>query len=303
MREVEVGTKRSTEYEEGEEQVTKVTKSDDDDMEVRLLLLERSCGGIIGKGGENITRLRTTYNVNVQMPSARTVDRPFSVWGTMENCLGVIKEVLAHANQVPYSTKQQCSIEANLLVQTGMIGSILGKGGERIKEIREATNAKIKIYEECLPGSNERVIAIGGDNDQQILIVMTTILNIIKEVPSKSRPRYYDPANPANQPSEMMSSSGGFAMQNMENSWQNGPPPLFLTLQTVTTITAPNEVCGAIIGKGGSRIREVRHNSGADIKFSESNKDSTEDRTITISGTQQQVQMAEQLITQYMQNL
>jgi len=300
MREVEVGTKRSTDYEEDSEQVTKVAKSDDD-IEVRLLLLERSCGGIIGKGGENITRLRTTYNVNVQMPSARTVDRPFSVRGTMENCLGVIKEVLAHSTQVPYSTNQQCNMEANLLVQTSMIGSILGKGGERIKEIREATSAKIKIYEECLPSSNERVIAIGGEDDQQILIVMTTILNIIKEVPSKSRPRYYDPANPTN--NEMMGGGAGLAMQNMENSWQSGPPSLFLTLQTVTTITAPNEVCGAIIGKGGSRIREVRHNSGADIKFSESERDSVEDRTITITGTQQQVQMAEQLISQYMQNL
>jgi len=298
MPEVEVGAKRGADNEEYDEQVSKVAKSDD--MEVRLLLLERSCGAIIGKGGENITRLRNTYNVNVQMPGTRTVDRAFTVKGTMENCLGVIKEILVHANQVPYSTNQQCSIEINLLVQTTTIGSILGKGGERIKEIREATDAKIKVYEECLGGSNERVIAIGGDDDQQILIALTTILNILKDIPSKSRPRYYDPSNKSN---DVMGNMGAMGMPN-QDPWQNSGnnSSAFLQLPTVTTINAPNDLCGAIIGKGGSRIREVRNNSHATIQFSESEKESTEDRVITITGTQQQVQMAEQLISQYMRN-
>jgi len=292
MPEVEVGTKRSADYEEFDDQV-KVSKSDE--MEVRLLLLERNCGAIIGKGGENVSRLRTAYNVNVQMPSSRTVDRAFSVKGTMEDCLGVIKELLAHSTQAPFSTNQQCSMEINLLVQTGTIGSVLGKGGERIKEIREATNAKIKVYEECLPNSNERVIAIGGDNDQQILIALTTILNILKDLPLRGRPRYYDPANKA---TEIMESLG---MPSIPNNWGNDTNP-FLQLQTVTSITAPNDLCGAIIGKGGSRIRDVRQQSGASVNFSESEKDSKEDRTITITGTQQQVQLAEQFITQYMRN-
>jgi len=266
-------------------------QSDNNEIEVRLLLLERSSGGIIGKGGENISRLRTQYNVYVQMPSTRTVDRAFTVKGSMQSCLNVVRELLMFATQGPYSTNQSCAVELNLLVQTSMIGSILGKGGERIREIREATNAKVKVYEECLPCSNERVIAIGGEENEQVLIALTTILNIIKEIPARSRARYYDPAN----------KSSDFSSYGLcSNPWSksdSGSP--FLQLQSVLNITAPNDVCGAIIGKGGSRIREIRHASGATINFSEAEEaGESSDRVITISGSQQQVQIAQQLITQ-----
>merc|ERR1719357_2466605 len=82
---------------------------------------------------------------------------------------------------------------------------------------------------------------------------------------------------------------------------QDNPTNTWLQLQTTTSIIAPHELCGAIIGKGGSRISEIRNGSGAQITFSEKEqKDSKDDRVITITGTQQQVQMAEQMITRFM---
>jgi len=342
--EVEVGTKRGMECDEYDEQVSKVAKSDG--IEVRLLLLGRNCGGIIGKGGANITRLRTNYGVHVRMPSTQTPDRPFTVNGSFENCLAVVKEVLTHSTQVPYSTHQQCSMELNLLVQTNTVGSILGKGGARITEMRESTNAKFKIYEECLPNSNERVIAIGGDSEEQLIMALTKILHRLQEEPNRSKTRYYDPSLKSSGMPPVIKSNehkGGPTkhpvMPHVQNTWGNnnhslmgggymgntpfasggGIQPLmagghanadkmpnaslnFMQLQTVTSITTPNEMCGAIIGKGGSRIREVRDISGAKITFSESAKESKEDRVVTIAGTQQQVQMAEHLIAQYMCN-
>jgi len=291
MPEVEVGAKRS--MDEDDRSSTKHAKSDgeEEDVEIRLLLLERSCGGIIGKGGENISRLRNHYNVHVQMPSTRSVDRAFTVRGNMENCISVVKELMIHSTQGPYSTNQQCAVELNLLVQTSMIGSILGKGGERIKEIREATNAKVKVYEECLPCSNERVIAIGGEENKQVLVALSTILNIIKDIPQRSRARYYDPSNKGGDGS-------GFGGRDSYHSDRDRDSSPFTQLHTVMNITAPNDICGAIIGKGGSRVREVRHTSGATITFSESEKDGDGDRVITISGPQGQVQVAQQLITQ-----
>jgi len=290
----------------------KHARSDNDeeeDIEVRLLLLERSCGGIIGKGGENISRLRNHYNVYLQMPSTRTVDRTFTVKGSMDSCIGVVKDIMVYSTQGPYSTNQQCEVELNLLVQTSMIGSILGKGGERIKEIREATNAKVKIYEECLPCSNERVIAIGGDENKQVLVALSTILNIIKDIPQRSRARYYEPGQKDGgsydrgdrgrgdwHRSDSRSSRRSSDRDRDRDRDRDHSSSLFTQLHTVMEITAPNDICGAIIGKGGSRVREVRQASGATVSFSEGDKDS--DRVITISGTQGQVQTAQQLITQ-----
>lgn len=49
---------------------------------------------------------------------------------------------------------------------------------------------------------------------------------------------------------------------------------------------------GAIMGRGGTRINQVRKESGADIKIS-SQDPGVEDRIITISGTPEQIQSAQ----------
>lgn len=52
---------------------------------------------------------------------------------------------------------------------------------------------------------------------------------------------------------------------------------------------------GAIIGKGGSRIQQVRHESGADITIADPLPGSN-DRIITITGTADQIQSAQYLL-------
>lgn len=46
-----------------------------------------------------------------------------------------------------------------------LAGAIIGKGGQRIKQIRMDSGAGITI-EEALPGSNDRIINITGSSDQ-----------------------------------------------------------------------------------------------------------------------------------------
>merc|ERR1719447_1374339 len=62
-----------------------------------------------------------------------------------------------------------------------------------------------------------------------------------------------------------------------------------------TQVTVPNDMAGAIIGKGGERIRQIRQKSQADIKFSDSEPGKT-DRLITISGSHDQIQYAQYLM-------
>lgn len=50
-------------------------------------------------------------------------------------------------------------------------------------------------------------------------------------------------------------------------------------------------MAGAIIGKGGNRIRTVRRDSGAEIAIENASGQARE-RVITIKGTQPQVRMA-----------
>ena len=60
-------------------------------------------------------------------------------------------------------------------------------------------------------------------------------------------------------------------------------------------VTIPKDLAGAIIGKGGSRIQEIRRQSQAQIVIDEPLMGSN-DRIITITGTPEQIQNAQYLL-------
>lgn len=62
-----------------------------------------------------------------------------------------------------------------------------------------------------------------------------------------------------------------------------------------TSLCCDCQLAGSIIGKGGQRIKQIRHESGASIKIDEPLQGS-EDRIITITGTQDQIQNAQYLL-------
>lgn len=83
----------------------------------------------------------------------------------------------------------------------------------------------------------------------------------------------------------------------MRSSNQNRTqqPP---TNQQQQEMTVPNDLIGCIIGKGGTKIAEIRQISGAMIRISncEEREGGNTDRTITISGNPDSVALAQYLI-------
>lgn len=94
----------------------------------------------------------------------------------------------------------------------------------------------------------------------------------------------------------------------------NGLPATRATLQSQREITIANDLIGCIIGRGGQKISEIRYShssphplsfhqrisfsrqaSGANIKIADLDEGS-QDRHVTISGTPEQIQLAEFLI-------
>lgn len=63
-------------------------------------------------------------------------------------------------------------------------------------------------------------------------------------------------------------------------------------------MTVPNDLIGCIIGKGGTKIAEIRQISGAMIRISncEEREGGNTDRTITICGNPDAVALAQYLI-------
>lgn len=65
---------------------------------------------------------------------------------------------------------------------------------------------------------------------------------------------------------------------------------------TTTSISVPNSLAGAIIGKAGIRIKRVRQESGATITIDNPTGHNGKERLITIKGTAKQVRYAYTLL-------
>uniref|UniRef100_A0A0K8WKH9 K Homology domain-containing protein n=2 Tax=Bactrocera latifrons TaxID=174628 RepID=A0A0K8WKH9_BACLA len=94
--------------------------------------------------------------------------------------------------------------------------------------------------------------------------------------------------------------AGGFGPgpnNNGPNGGNSGNLPNGHDPKNSTQVTIPKDLAGAIIGKGGGRIRRIRNESGAYITIDEPLPGST-DRIITISGNPKQIQMAQYLLQQ-----
>lgn len=323
MTELEVGSKRTMEYEGSESQedvsASKIAKSVDL-PELKLLLLSNTCGGIIGKKGETITRLRNNYQVSIKIESSQTPDRTMKLTGTLENCIGVIKEVLVLSPSAPYPTDQPCAMTIDLLITKDGIDSLAGQSAN---DLITSSGAQMKIHTDSLPlRPDEHVVAVGGDTEEQVLAAVIDVYCLIMNIPGRSE-EVKEFLRKGGHTAMMMKSNAmsapasksGIAQPLMDVRWdvpvtvgggggggaaELGVPPSFLQLQTVTNITAPSLIVGAIIGKGGVRIREIRNTSGCKINFSDTEeKDASVERIITLTGTQQQVQMAERMMAQH----
>lgn len=73
------------------------------------------------------------------------------------------------------------STTIKLIVPASQCGSLIGKGGVKIREIREASGAMVNVASDLLPNSTERTVSISGSADaiteaiHQICIVMLEV--------------------------------------------------------------------------------------------------------------------------------
>ena len=81
------------------------------------------------------------------------------------------------------------------IIPNSRMGTVIGKGGSKIKEIQEASGARLNASEAMLPGSTERVLSVSGVADA-IHIAVYYIGNILLEyqdrpsAPGSSRDTY-----------------------------------------------------------------------------------------------------------------
>uniref|UniRef100_A0A8B9SGG3 K Homology domain-containing protein n=1 Tax=Anas platyrhynchos TaxID=8839 RepID=A0A8B9SGG3_ANAPL len=89
-------------------------------------------------------------------------------------------------------------VTLRLVVPASQCGSLIGKGGSKIKEIRESTGAQVQVAGDMLPNSTERAVTISGTPDA-IIQCVKQICVVMLESPPKGATIPYRP-KPASAP-------------------------------------------------------------------------------------------------------
>ena len=108
-----------------------------DKFEVRLLVPSKCAGSIIGKGGQNIQKLRTEFNANIRVPDCPGPERvmtvqaddPAVVANVLEHTIPVLSEDVGGRGGKNQGQEGDGSmLEARLLIHQSIVGGIIGHG-------------------------------------------------------------------------------------------------------------------------------------------------------------------------------
>lgn len=174
-------------------------------LDLRFLLASRDAGAIIGRQGKNIQMLRSKYKTIIQVPDQDGPERILTIAGELEPCLECLTDALA--TMAENQKLRQDANELRTLVHTSQAGAIIGKGGERVKELRARHELEVKVFPDTCPNSTDRVILCRGEQ-RAILNCLRDIFTQIEKLPPRGPVHLYDPACYAE---HQIQSYGGFA--------------------------------------------------------------------------------------------
>ncbi|XP_034121096.1 poly(rC)-binding protein 3 isoform X3 [Drosophila guanche] len=377
-------------------------------LTIRLIMQGKEVGSIIGKKGEIVNRFREESGAKINISDGSCPERIVTVSGTTNaifSAFTLITKKFEEFNDAGKIGKTQIPIR--LIVPASQCGSLIGKSGSKIKEIRQTTGCSIQVASEMLPNSTERAVTLSGSAEQitqciyQICLVMLESPPRGATIPYRPKPQVTGPVILAN--GQAFTIQGNYAVPTQETcpvfplalatgglhagisgladpllkgahlqgavpahhhhlqqmpdqvaknplaslaalglagmnpastgginhtgelsassirgqaDFQSnlGSAPAALAalagsqLRTANAanraqqqqheMTVSNDLIGCIIGKGGTKIAEIRQISGAMIRISncEEREGGNTDRTITISGNPDSVALAQYLI-------
>ncbi|KLO86162.1 hnRNP protein E2 [Fusarium fujikuroi] len=253
-------------------------------IHIRAVISSPEAATVIGKGGENVSNIRKLSNAKCTVSDYQkgAVERILTVSGIVDAVAKAFGLIIRTLNNEPLnesSTASSKTYPLRLLIPHILIGSIIGKGGARIREIQEASGARLNASDSCLPMSSERSLVVMGVADAVHIAtyyVGSTLLEQLND-------RFGGPAASAYATRSGAPAGSIPGAQPMGGAIPGGP----ITQQ----IYIPNDMVGAIIGKGGQKINEIRQMSNSVIKINEP-QDNSNERLVTITGTEECNRMA-----------
>uniref|UniRef100_A0A8C8J4F3 Heterogeneous nuclear ribonucleoprotein K n=1 Tax=Oncorhynchus tshawytscha TaxID=74940 RepID=A0A8C8J4F3_ONCTS len=297
----------------------------DFDCELRLLIHQSLAGGIIGVKGTKIKELRENTQTTIKLFQEccpHSTDRVVLVGGKPDRVVDCIKVILELVSEAPIKGRAQ-PYDPNFYDETYDYGGftmmfeergrrpmggfpVRGRGGfERMPPGRggRPMPPSRRDYDDLSPRRGPPpplpTRGRGGSRARNL------------PLPLPPPPRGGDRrGRPGDRYDSMVSDLGILSVLDEGLAWMSDRASVCCLVLSpggrgsysdiggpviTTQVTIPKDLAGSIIGKGGQRIKQIRHESGASIKIDEP-LEGSEDRIITINGTQDQIQNAQYLL-------
>lgn len=188
------------------------------------------------------------------------------------------------------------------------MGTIIGRQGLKIKHIQDVSGVRMVAQKEMLPQSTERIVEVQGTPEGIEKAVWEIGKCLIDDWQRGTGTVLYNPAvraslsglnhsgpggyryNRTGNGADFSDPAGGYSNRRTGSDATNRGIPLVTEdgeeIQT-QNISIPSDMVGCIIGRGGSKISEIRRSSGARISIAKAPHDETGERMFTIMGSAQ----------------
>ncbi|XP_036604408.1 poly(rC)-binding protein 2-like [Trichosurus vulpecula] len=297
-------------------------------LTIRLLMHGKEVGSIIGKKGESVKKMREESGACINISEGNCPERIITLAGPTNAILKAFAMIIDKLEEAISSSMTNSTaasrppVTLRLAVPASQCGSLIGKGGCKIKEIRESTGVQVQVAGDMLPNSTERAITIAGipqsitECVKQICVVMLGSPPKGVTIPYRPKPssspvifaggqaytiqgQYAIPQPDLTKLHQLAMQQSHFPMTHSNTRFSAG---LDASAQTTShELTIPNDLIGCIIGRQGTKINEIRQMSGAQIKTANLVEGST-DRQVTITGSAASISLAQYLIYVSLEN-
>lgn len=291
-----------------------------DTITIRFIANSREVGSIIGRKGDNVKRIREESGSRLNISDSSSPERIVTISGSTTEILKAFSMICAKFEQEMDGSQSDGSvlpITIQLIIPNNHCGSLIGKGGSNIKDLREATGATIQVANDMLPHSNERMVTISGSMDavmqciQRLCVIAAETKALGSTVPYQPQKSFYG--------SDLYNSRTGYGVPGLRSYLSQQPgqrqtralkelaPPVYSNQPNsysyvlggyaaggrthTQELFIPNHRIGSVIGKAGSRINGIRQSSQALIKIDNLEEGATS-RRVTITGTPASVNSA-----------
>eukprot|EP00092_Neocalanus_flemingeri_P023826 GFUD01025851.1.p1 GENE.GFUD01025851.1~~GFUD01025851.1.p1 ORF type:complete len:465 (+),score=130.06 GFUD01025851.1:140-1534(+) len=269
----------------------------------QVMVPDNMVGLIIGRGGEQITRLQADSGCKIQLSqdSQGMPHRLCTLTGSGEAisiARSMIDEIISNegnrgARGMGGGQGGAGGAGFEMMVPGHLVARIIGKGGEVIKALQEETGAKIVIIQDNREFADEKPLKISG-TPEAVEFAKQRVEQVISEEQQKmGGGRGGGFRGGRGQFDGFRGGRGG----GRRGGWPSSGGGYQDSGYDVTdTVSIPSSKVGLVMGKGGETIRSICSESGAHCQVDKTAPDGAREKHIVIKGRSDAVERAKELI-------